>query len=153
MAMDNACFRGKRIKRPGWEKNIGEWVEGGIAYDPGGTYITQWNSFGLGFIDCIPVDHATVGQFTGWTVKDKAKVFDGDIVYDHDSNEHYRIMWSDTTFEWLACDDNGYLYSLIEFGNLNEVEVVGNIWDTPDLVEREEQKDGSVHRQNPLRSA
>jgi hypothetical protein len=139
MAMRDACFRGKRIQRPGWEKNIGEWVEGGIAYDPGGTYITQWNSYGMGFIDCIPVDPATVGQFTGTCDKNGGRIFEGDIV----RMRSYGVGFHTATVYFkggkFAVDGSNY-----HFKDLapSTYEVIGNIHDNLNLVEREEREDG-----------
>lgn len=84
------------------------------------------------------VDPNTVGQFTGLTDKNGRKIFEGDIVFtEHGSiNEedgNAVIEWDEDTarfvIKWdgLICDfDNFYGHDL---------EVIGNIYDNPELLE------------------
>lgn len=118
-------------------------VYGGIAFDDftGKTYITRWNSFGLGFIEKIEVDPATVGQFTGLTDKNGKRIYEGNIV----ATKYRRLCimeWFDSpsylgwdlypihtmeNIKLLAPDE----YDLWKSGNL---EIVGNIHDNPELL-------------------
>lgn len=78
----------------------------------------------------------TVGQYTGLTDKNGAKIFDGDILEGDledrlDPGAKWRsiVVWG--TFGWM-CKDRQTL-PMDEFDIL-EGEVIGNIYDNPELV-------------------
>ena len=121
-------FRGKRIDN-------GEWVFGDlrhIFYGECYPHIVD-NSNGLNNSVCgLEVDPATVGQFTGLTDRNGVKIFEGDIVnyncepgyvgFDKE-NAEFLIFFSKWTagFDSIYCDRNA--------------EVIGNIYDNPELLE------------------
>ena len=134
-------FRGKR-------KDNGEWVEGAFCqYDCPDPFapavekpciIKYGEPYSLFWFD---VELETVGPFTGFYYKNKKKIFKGDIL---------KSTYSDEPGEDIVCYeeifwDNGWY--LAEGGNrdrcddlmqdcLSEYsEVVGNIWDNPELLE------------------
>ena len=82
------------------------------------------------------VKHETVGQYTGLTDKNGAKIFDGDILEGDledrlDPGAKWRsiVVWG--TFGWM-CKGRQTL-PMDEFDIL-EGEVIGNIYDNPELV-------------------
>ena len=115
-------FRGKRVDN-------GEWTEGYL--------FKQWNRTFLlwGMTGDIPnmteVIPETVGQFTGLTDKNGKKIFEGDIVRDWDGRI-YEIKYSD--FEWIAEQTKSFW---INIKHLKPCEVIGNIYDNPELLEVE----------------
>ena len=132
--MREILFRAKRLDN-------GEWVEGYFMprpNEPNGskTYIvtvgrTVWHE----------VEPETVCQFTGLTDKNGVKIFEGDIVRDCDEeNEVFVVKYYahsgyaafDVEPE-INCDCNGLSY-LVELGS---AEVIGNIFDNPELMEGE----------------
>lgn len=131
--MREILFRGKRLDN-------GEWVEGdlrhgGYVNNDSETYIMK-SDYAL---HNIPVDPKTVCQFTGLTDKNGVKVWEGDIVRDCDEeNEVFVVKYYahsgyaafDVEPE-INCDCNGLSY-LMELGS---AEVIGNIFDNPELVE------------------
>ena len=137
--MREILFRGKRVDN-------GEWTEGYL--------FKQWNRTFLlwGMTGDIPnmteVISKTTGQFTGLTDKNGKKIFEGDII---------RAITLDTGSEEIAVvcfgnfidENNGdeYIGFYIEFDGIkttatqlameeakNRIEVIGNIFDNPELL-------------------
>lgn len=125
-------FRGKQVDNC-------EWVYGsyyhccGTAY--GATFIVV-NDFG--FIEVIP---HTVGQYTGLTDKNGTKIFEGDIVYglfNFGSKIKSKVVFKNGSFgvESKMC---GAIHFNAFTGVCNvEWEVIGNIYDNPEMREDEE---------------
>lgn len=136
--MREILFKGKR-------KDNGKWVEGYYQkrYDDFGNIqhliFYSKSSVAWGYIEVYP---ETVCQYTGLTVnKDGRKIFEGDIVKIRytDGNDDIRdvvcVNWNETgcgfdPFTWEYSCDGCDLYCSIE-----EIEVVGNIFDNPELIE------------------
>lgn len=126
-------FRGKRTDN-------GEWVEGYFLKIDGISYILP---LGLDLKDIVEVDSETVCQYTGLTDKNGRKIFDGNICKDGDCV--VRILWNDK-HQWgveISKADNvlskGLIFPLWQYDNCKEngyrtLEVIGNIFDNPDLI-------------------
>lgn len=131
-------FRGKRLAS-------GEWVYGGYYLDDcyGNKqgekhYIMVWNSTGLSYYENVQVDPETVGQFTGCSDKSDKGIWEDDIV--KISKQHV-ISGESITFIDQICYIQGSFYVTIA-GKLsllnlkgNEMEVIGNIHDSLELLE------------------
>lgn len=134
--MREILFRGKRIDN-------GEWVEGFYVCIPDTHYIMtgKFDSLTNGIInsEAYHVDFSTVGRFTGLTDHNGVKIFEGDV-----------IEYTDGCNDWLgavkyASDDAQFFVRFIggdveSFDNLYSVdcEVIGNIYDNPELLEVKE---------------
>jgi len=139
-------FRGKRSDNGEWVKGylIGNNVIVGEVVDFDEDYFTTefW----------YKVDPETVGQFTGLTDKNGAKVFEGDVVsfssWKHGSHSYnpdfvfvYEIRF--TRLSWYCCGD-GFsvkLHQEMQDTPLNNdgciariIEVIGNIYDNHELI-------------------
>ena len=128
--MREILFRGKRI-------NNGEWVEGGFFLEPytDKTFIIRWNSTGLGFNEFIEVIPETVGQFTGLYDKNGTKIFEGDIVKGKDYLEEGLEVYGyidHRNGSFVIVGDFIIYYRWLDY----EVEVIGNIHDNLELLER-----------------
>ena len=83
------------------------------------------------------VDIGTVGQYTGLTDKNGTKIFEGDIVNFKTINYHFkncRIKYQSCYARYCAIDNKGYEYPM---DKTFEYEVIGNIYDNPELLKNE----------------
>ena len=145
--MREILFRGKSLV-------TNNWVYGNYIIDKWGD---SNNNIIYGILqdrtapDClqnwIPVRVApeTIGQYTGLTDKNGTKVFEGDILQDNDygicTPNRGVITYNGTGF--CAMKDNGYyLLDVYELeGSACMYEVIGNIYDNPELLEGDNVKD------------
>ena len=146
--MREILFRGKAINRDKGEfrtkyKN-GDWVYGLITRP----YKDMFPTLPMEFrnengVDGIEVDYKTVGQFTGLTDKNGKKIFEGDIIKSKSGNT-YLIHFNDGSFAFADKDRIVVNYSLddSEFGIAYKGicdghEVIGNVFDNPELLEKD----------------
>lgn len=140
--MREIIFRGKRMDN-------GEWIRGDLitsAGHPDRAWITECKTLfdrQMQDIGIREVDKSTVGQYTDLTDKNGKKIFEGDIV----KTKYGRLC----TVVWFApklCFD---LEPINKPENLSSkapdkwdlwhsenLEVVGNVYDKPELLEEEE---------------
>lgn len=134
--MRDILFRGKRL-------NNGEWKFGSYVYQYGCHEILLESCESEYGADHYGVDPATVGEFTGLTDKNGTKIFEGDVVRyterkfngsDVQCIKHVEFAeggWCvDCWFlnNWLFDGANGNI-------QLEEIEIIGNIHDNPELLE------------------
>ena len=124
-------FRGKIIELCKYQ---GQWLEGFFGSDNGKTFIAIQNENGLNGYFC---DSKTVGQYTGLTDKNGKKIFEGDIVKtSHGGSTYYaKIEWDDGSF-WVTNHDI-QMPSYISEVSKTYLEVIGNIYDKPELLKGE----------------
>lgn len=153
--MREILFRGKRTDN-------GEWVEGFYArlgskdnYDYILTEKSSMSVFGLSY----SVNPETVGQYTGLIVAN-GKVFDGDII--KFGRNLCLVFWNEEAFQWQAkridadleiyrtyvdCRDSDWTITdlgwiaaePIIIGKMT-TEIVGNIYDNPELLSKDIEK-------------
>ena len=136
--MREIIFRAKRIDN-------GEWIEGDLVHAPDGrTAVSTYDDL----VETVP---ETVCQYTGLTDKNGRKIFEGDIItYQHDNddcpfpNKDTKRRVGRVYFqEFRSCfavaeGRNGSdminqdLFKYVQNGN--RVQVIGNIFDNPELI-------------------
>lgn len=132
--MKEILFRGKRLDN-------GEWVEGMYLYIKGHTYPSIFDMEGFSHI----IITKTVGQFTGLLDKNGNKIFEGDIVRRFNSKEQevmrYAVKWNTDCCMFVLMSEYTYLGEYdsdftVFYGE--DLEVVGNIHDNPELLKDDE---------------
>ena len=139
--MREILFRAKAINRTGYERSNyknGDWVYGLVTRLYNEEYDLPAEMVDTNGISGIDVDYKTIGQYTGLKCKNGVKVFEGDIIKTvANSKRLFIVFWSDKSFQFVRKDvhfDDGAEYGIPNLSML-EYEVVGNIYDNPELLE------------------
>lgn len=126
-------FRGKRV-------NGGEWVSC-MTISHGTIKRKMYKVFFEVEPDkWVGVIPETVGQFTGKTDKNDREIYENDIIRVHSSKEdrdfNIVIKWSNDAMAFMACYVDGNQSPFSWFSNLLpcELEVIGNVFDNPELL-------------------
>lgn len=143
--MREILFRAKAINLTGYERSNyknGDWVYG-LLEKPRYPEFPELpaemrNTDGVSGIE---VDFDTVGQYTGLMDKNGVKIFEGDIIRTAGNSERlFVVCWSDKSIQFVKKDahlDDGTEYGIPNM-RIFEYEVVGNIYDNPELLEESE---------------
>lgn len=133
--MKDIIFRGKR-------KDNGSWIEGSVVIRGKQCFIFTGETKVFDYVNWIwyEVELETVCQYTGLKDKNGKKVYENDIVkINDDVKEAFRI--SDGVVVYRAgsfiVGDGNMLSSLFTIADFNYVlrgEVIGNIFDNPELL-------------------
>lgn len=125
--MREILFRGKIVDSV-------EWIHGiAFPHDDGSCTLTYRNPKD-GSLECREVDPDTVGQYTGLTDKDGARIYEGDIVVTELwPGGHFlgEVFWREK-----ECAFSVRLSERNSTGVSTGCRVVGNIHDNPDMLER-----------------
>ena len=128
--MREILFRGKHMHVCPENKHLdGTWVEG---------YLADENHINDGKCEFL-IYPETICQYTGLTDKNGKKIWEGDILEGHLDDKfpedvtREKVIWHESGWktEEPGCDDKEYLD---EFDTEN-FEVVGNVFDNPELLE------------------
>ena len=131
--MRDIKFRGK-IKNP----KVNKWVYGYLVDE---CHINEKNQLGY-----TPIRKETLGQYTGLKDKNGKEIYEGDIIHINDKlldEFNYLIVWDEEYLRYyLISIDKKNLNRLggILEAHLNslEIEIIGNKWDNPELLEEGE---------------
>ena len=136
--MREILFRGKRLDN-------GEWIEGCLfKLTLNGEVVNLIFEDSFSFVgnnvkalSHAPVDPNTVGQYTGLNDKNGKRIFEGDIAETSDFNSedgYGEIIWDEQTARFAISGSTNILFA--DFDNYfgNEIEVIGNIHDNPELL-------------------
>nr|DAI66609.1 MAG TPA: YopX protein [Caudoviricetes sp.] len=135
--MKEILFKGKRIED-------GEWIEG--YYQKRHDFLGNeehliFYADGHTVFDHAEVSSGTLCQFTGLCDKNGKKIWENDILMAH-LDESYP---EDVTYEtvewnvagWVGCETDSIDRQYLDKFDLEHYEVVGNIFDNPELLQEE----------------
>ncbi len=118
--MREILFRGKRVIDGKWVESccpLGEMHSGTVTYD---------------------FDSKTVCQYTGLTDRNGRKIFEGDIVEtvcDGEQNPNYVVIWDKGELDFKVTNgEERYKGNYEYLGYCDEIIVIGNIFDNPELL-------------------
>ena len=122
-------FRGKLKKN-------GAWIYGVPTYD----FKYIFNSVQADSCDNYEVTPETIGQYTGLTDKNGTKIFEGDIIGIYTSSGDKICRTGYVIFnkgKYVNKYNNAkYLDELGIYGRDQQIEILGNIIDTPELLNK-----------------
>ena len=133
--MREILFRGKRVDN-------GEWIQGDIVQFPvhGVVRIVEQEP---SYKDA-EVDSDTVGQYTGLTDKNGRKIFEGDIIHLEYSQVFFggvyfgeytaEVSYKEGCFITDGINNGDEIETPLSGFNNDEVEIIGNIHDNPELL-------------------
>ena len=129
-------FRAKRI-------DTGEWVEGYLSYpfctEKGNESYYFYAKDSLDFFCRCVVDASTICQCTGRNDKNGKLIYENDIMvayYDEENPEHgtyVMVAWRE--YRWVTVENNSDDPCPLDDFTIKHFEVVGNIFDNPELLE------------------
>ena len=111
----------------------GEWVEGLLTIMWGQLHIINPNDENTAY----QIDPQTICQCTGLKDKNGKLIWENDIVKVHEDEEPCLIEWGEDTARWNMTQYGSNIYDFDNYWSY-EVEVIGNIFDNPELLEVEE---------------
>lgn len=125
--MREILFRGKR-------SDNGEWLYG-YYVGPSGIIDDHEICDINDITGCrYEVDPSAVGQYTGLTDKNGKKIFEGDLIQNRDGDIG-RVTWYPEHVAFMIYRKNRPMVFNIEGLDTDAVEVIGNIYDNPELLD------------------
>lgn len=130
----------KEIEFRGISKHTKEWVYGGYFKDGEEHFIVSGNG---GNLRTTPVFSETLGQYTGLKDENSKKIYKGDIArayggeychghYEYDSK--CIVKWQSCGFDMVTVKE-GYGIGWGFCDNPEHIEVIGNFYENPELLE------------------
>lgn len=125
----------RTIKFRGVRKQSPRWVYGDIETSPQKGYMTIHTYDEDGFYErAYIVDPASVGQFTGLHDKNDTPIYEGDIITAV-RDVPLRVFYDENSTSFKVTNEHESDWSM-SLGDLaGTVTVIGNVYDSPDLLE------------------
>lgn len=140
--MRDILFKAKQI-------DTGEWVEGDlIHYESGEVAILEqpFSKYGYEATEIsgrTMVDPNTICQYTGLTDKNGNKIWENDVVrYKGEYEEIFKIQYYSSMCRFVLVKNGAWKGIEMDWGKVlkcSTVEVIGNIFDNPELLKEDSQ--------------
>jgi uncharacterized phage protein (TIGR01671 family) len=143
---DRYLFKAKRTDNGEWVigNRIDDGVTGQVFIHAVGNSVNESDKVGeegcLQFV-AFEVAPATICQCTGLKDKNGNLIWENDIVMTvYDGNEHiYQVVWDESELDFKATNGKENYESNFEYlPCCDEIEILGNCFDNPELLEEEE---------------
>lgn len=136
----------REIKFRAWDGSIKQMVIPNAVHLTGGNPVAEWHDFSGGLhLSNMPGSDVTLMQYTGLKDKNGVEIYEADVVR-YNTGETWLAGWNAREAGFVF--KNGYIVdelgrrkpSGIGYGQnpgMHEVEVIGNIYENPELLENE----------------
>lgn len=127
------------------ENSKGQWQYGYLIEDRGRSFIIneviEANEQYITIGSWCPVNPETVGRFTGLFDKNCKEIFEKDILFGHAGEDFWEIVEFDIEEgKWIRRDI--WYNSKLDLSENNEfMEIIGNIFENPELLEANHDRD------------
>lgn len=126
------------------ENSKGQWQYGYLIEDNGEAFIIneviEANEQYITIGSWCPVNPETVGRFTGLFDKNCKEIFEKDILFGHAGEDFWEFVeFDEEQAKWVRVDLNDCKLDLSE--NVAELEIVGNVYENPELLEADNDRD------------
>lgn len=109
-----------------------QWFYGWYFYTPEFTWSQHNIISAKDWMNVKTVNPETVGQYTGLIDKNGTKIFEGDIL--HAAQGDFVVRWSESICSFVA-GEKEKIRPCMNSGTMKHCEVIGNIFDNPELIE------------------
>lgn len=131
----------RTIKFRGKSKRTGEWLYGDLVRNVEGAFavVPPFEMNTHNECSTYEVDEKTVGQFTGFTDCVKREIYENDILYFEEFENNYTVAvkWNEEISTWsiqLSYESRLGSRPLGEWIREERLEVIGNVFDNPELL-------------------
>ena len=126
------------------ENSKGQWQYGHLIEDRGRAFIisevVEANEQYITIGSWCPVNIESVGRFTGLFDKNCKEIFEKDILFGHAGEDFWEFVeFDEEQAKWVRVDLNDCKLDLSE--NVAELEIVGNVYENPELLEADNDRD------------
>ena len=125
----------REIKFRAWDKRRQQfhWGISNVCLTLGGNLMWQFGFKSPDFLDKEEAEDYVLQQYTGLHDKNGEEIYEGDIIRDNEKKNH-KVLWDSSLYGWspFGCHIPWSVGSLPK-----HFEVIGNIYENPELVEEE----------------
>lgn len=122
------------------KKDNGEWVEGYYVYCRKRHYILPVVNKAIGFDEredeWVEINSETLCQYTGLTDKNGKKIWENDILRNEKSDIGV-VQWFEEHAAFMIWNKTKHYVCYLAENDFSKIEIAGNEFDNPDLVEVE----------------
>lgn len=118
----------------------GNWVYGGICQGSGDYSIIYGQAKESTIDEYVPIEKyvvysESIGEYTGLNDKNGTKIFEGDICTIIREDGYFEVMYDKMDAKYVFVDPVESLMFDMDTINSCELEIIGNIFDNPELLE------------------